>query len=254
LAEIIHIPFHDEEILAVDLDGKPHIVLKPAIDTIGLEYWSQVEKLKSRSWARTDLCPVRQRDGRTRDVVIVDLRTFLMLLATVDERRVAKDVKPKLIAYQAEVADVIEAYWTQGGIINPRATDPQIAAIIDRTKRQAEVLRVLDGIVDPTWLESQARHIAARALGKAPEDDPAHRLLTVGEYLDEHGVTAAAARKLAPQFGKRLKALYLQRHGQPPGISRRFVDGAQRDVAVYTETDRDLFDHVWHHLTKHDAA
>lgn len=254
-SDIVRIPFHGDEILCVDVDGKPHIVLKPALERIGLDYWAQVRKLRERSWASTALKAVQVSDqDQRREMVTCDVRTFLMLLATVDERRVATDVAPMLIAYQAEVADAIEAYWTQGGAINPRATDTQLAAIIDRAKRQAEVLRVLDGLVDARWLESKARHLAARALGEEPEDDPAARLLTVGEYLDERGMTAAAARKLAPQFGKRLKALYIQRYGEPPGTSRRFVDGAQRNVAVYTERDRDLFDRIWDDLTGADAA
>jgi hypothetical protein len=257
MSEIVNIPFHGDELLVVDVDGKPFVVLKPAIEAIGLDYWTQVEKLRGKSWAVTRQSPVAKANdpySKTYDMVVCDVRTFLMLLATIDERRVAKEIAPKLIAYQAEVADAIEAYWTKGGAINPRATDEQIAAIIDRAKRQAEVLRVLEGIVDRTWLESKARHVAARALGEEPEDDPATRLLTVGEYLDEHGVTGAPARKLSPQFGKLLKARYLQRHGEPPGTSRRFVSGAQRDVAVYTEADRDLFDAVWHELTDDTAA
>jgi hypothetical protein len=49
----------------------------------------------------------------------------------------------------------------------------------------------------------------------------------------------------SPRFGKALKAAYVRRHGEMPGTARRFIDGAQRDVAVYTEADRDLFDAVW---------
>ena len=65
---------------------------------------------------------------------------------------------------------------------------------------------------------------------------------------------AAATRKLSSRFGRQLKAHYVRRHGQPPGTSRRFVSGAQRDVAVYTEADRDLFDAVWSDLTDDAAA
>jgi prophage antirepressor-like protein len=150
--------------------------------------------------------------------------------------------------------EVLPAIRKHGGYVSPGATLEQRAAILGINEAQARVLHALNGIVDPTWLESKARHLAARALGEEPEEDPAKRLLTVGEYLEERGVTATAARKLAPTFGKRLKALYLARHGEPPGKSRRFVDGAQRDVAVYTEADRDLFDAVWSELTDDAAA
>jgi hypothetical protein len=243
-AEIVRIPFHGDDILCVEVDGRPHIVLKPALESIGVDYWTQVEKLRSRSWAGTRQSPVPTAGG-VQQMMTCDVRTFLMLLATIDERRVGKDVKPKLVAYQAEVADAIEAYWTKGGAINPRATDDQLAAIIDRARAQAEVLRILDGIVDPRWLESKARHVAARALGEEPEEDPAARPVTVGEFLDGQGVTATAARKLAPTFGKKLKAAYIRRHGEAPGTAPRFVDGAQRSVAVYTVADLDLFEQVW---------
>jgi hypothetical protein len=244
-AEVVHIPFHGDDVLCVDEDGRPSLILKSALESIGVDYWSQVEKLRGRSWARTGQRLVRQSDGRPREVITVDVRTFLMLLATIDERRVGKDVKPKLIAYQAEVADAIEAYWTKGGAINPRANREQLDAIAETARRQADVLRLLDGIVDPRWLESKARHVAARALGEEPEEDPAARPITVGEYLADQGVTATAARKLSSTFGKKLKAAYIRRHGEATGTSRRFIDGAQRDVAVYTEADRDLFEQVW---------
>lgn len=244
-SEVVLVPFHGDELMCVDEDGQPQVVLKPVLESIGVDYWSQVEKLRGRSWARTGQSLVRQSDGRPREVITVDVRTFLMLLATIDERRVGKDVKPKLIAYQAEVADAIEAYWTKGGAVNPRASREQLAEIAGLAERQMAVLRLADGLVDSRWLESKIRHVMARALGEEPEDDPAGRPLTVGEYLDDHGMTAAAARKLSPRFGKRLKAAYVRQNGETPGTARRFIDGAQRDVAVYTERDRDLFDAVW---------
>lgn len=245
MSDLVQLDFHGDQLLLADVDGKPHVVLKPAVEGLGLDYPTQYNKLRGRSWATVGQRPMVAGDGRLREMVTVDVRTFLMLLATIDEKRVAKDVAPKLVMYQAEVADAIEAYWTKGGAINPRATEEQLAAIIDRAERQARVLTALSGIVDPAWLESKARHVAARALGEEPEDELSRRPLTVGEYLEERGVEAGFIRKVSGNFGKALKRLYVARHGNPPGKVRRFVDGAHRDVAVYTEADRDLFDTVW---------
>lgn len=55
-----------------------------------------------------------------REYVTVDVRTFLMLLATVPVARVAESIRSKLVAYQREIADVIEQYWTRGRVVNPR--------------------------------------------------------------------------------------------------------------------------------------
>jgi hypothetical protein len=244
MSEIVRIPFHGEEVLCVEEDGKPRVILKPALESIGVDYWTQVEKLRRRSWAGTSQSPV-PTSGGVQEMVTCDVRTFLMLLATIDERRVGKDVAPKLIAYQAEVADAIEAYWTKGGAINPRATREQLNEIAKTADLQMGVLSKMSGLVDARWLEAKAREVAARALGEEPEQDPATRVLTVSDYLGDQGVTAKAMRKLAGNFGKKLKAAYVRRHGEIPRTAPRFVDGAQRDVAVYTEADRDLFDAVW---------
>lgn len=252
---VVRIPFHSDELFLVESDGKPLVVLKPVIEAIGLDYWAQVERLRKHSWAALGKRQVQvPGQQQRREMLVCDTRTFLMWLATVDENRVAEDVRAKLVMYQSEVADAIEAYWTKGGAVNPRATEEQLTAIIDRSERQMRVLRLAEGLADPRWLESKIRHVAARALGEEPEEDHSARPITVGEYLDEQGVTASAARKLSPRFGKMLKARYVARHGEPPGKSRRFVDGAQRDVAVYTEADRDLFDAVWNDLTDDAAA
>jgi hypothetical protein len=116
MTDLVQIPFRDGEILAVEIDGKPHIVLRPALEAIGLDYSTQLAKLRGRSWACVGLCPTQMPgDTQRREVVTVDVRTFLMLLATIDERRVADEVRPKLVAFQSEVADVIERHFTKRG-------------------------------------------------------------------------------------------------------------------------------------------
>lgn len=248
--EIVCTPFSGGEVLAVEVNGKPHVFLRSALERLGIDYSNQLKKLKAKSWA----CVVTSTtqlpgDTQSRDHVIVDVRTFLMLLATIDERRVAANARPILIAYQSEVADAIEAYWTKGGAINSRATEDQLNAIIGRAKAQADVLGALQGIVDPAWLEAKARHVAARALGEEPETDPATRPLTVGEYLQDKGIRDAHLRSVSTQMGRRVKGLYVGVHGVEPGKVDRFIDGALRSVFAYTEADRPLFDQAWHALT-----
>lgn len=107
------------------------------------------------------------------------------------------------------------------------------------------ILQMATGLVDPSWLEAKTRHTIARALGEQPEIDPATRPLTVGEYLQDRGLSGAALRSASTKFGRRLKALYRDSRGADPGQVERFVDNALRSVASYTEADRALFDAVW---------
>lgn len=113
MTEIVHVPFNGDDVLCADIEGRPHVILKPALDQIGLDYHSQRQKLDGKSWATKVLITSVGDDGRSREMIAVDLRTFLMLLATVDERRVSESVRPALVAYQSKVADVIEAYFTK---------------------------------------------------------------------------------------------------------------------------------------------
>lgn len=244
MTDIVTVPFHGDDILTVAIDGEPHIVLKPALEAIGLDYWSQVEKMRTRSWATTGQRPVVAADGKTRDMLTVDVRTFLMLLATVDERRVAKDVRPKLVTYQAEVAKAIEQYWVAGGAINPRASHDQLERIAALTERRIAMLRLADGLVDRAWLEAKTRHEIARGLGEEPEVDAGTRPLTVGEYLQDKGVSGSALRSLSGRFGRALKSRFVAEYGYEPAATERFVDGALRQVAGYTEQHRPLFDRV----------
>lgn len=120
MSAIVRVPFHGDEILTVDHAGKPHVILKPAFEAIGLDAARQIAKVQRQPWAGTAVTAVPTAGG-VQQMVTADVRTFLMALATIPAARVAEHVRPKLIEYQSDVADVIEKYWTHGQVINPRA-------------------------------------------------------------------------------------------------------------------------------------
>jgi hypothetical protein len=244
MTDIVHIPFNGGEVQAVEIDGKPHVLLRPVFEVIGLNADRQIAKLQQQPWACTAVTAVQVGDQR-RNMIAADVRTFLMALATIPASRVSDEARPVLIAYQSEVADAIEAYWTKGGAINSRATQDQLTAIANQAKAQMDVLAAAKGIVASSWLEAKARHVAARALGEEPELDPMARPLTVGEFLEDKGLTAAERRSVGSKLGGRIKGLYIGEHGRMPGKSERFVDGALRSVYAYTERDRPLFELAW---------
>lgn len=253
MTDIVRIPFNGSEVLAVDTNGKPHVILRPVFEAIGLDADQQIRKLQRQPWASTVVTTVQVGDQR-RSMIAADVRTFLMALATIPASRVSDEARPVLIAYQSEVADAIESYWTKGGAINSRATEDQLAAIITRAKGQADVLAALRGIVAPSWLEAKARHVAARALGEEPELDPMARPLTVGEFLEDKGLTAAERRSVSSKLGGRIKGLFIGEHGRMPDKVDRFIDGALRPVYAYTEKDRPLFELAWAALSASTRA
>jgi hypothetical protein len=235
------------------VDGQPHIVLKPAVEALGLSYPAQSRKLKSRSWATVAQTATVAEDGKVREMDAVPVRTFLMMLATVNENRVAEDVRPTLVAFQNETADAIEAYWTEGGAINERATDEQLDAlqqqIEERRIRRAlglvQLIAAMDDSVDPKWKRSRQLHHYAEATGEIAEIAPEDRALLVETYLKDRGLSKDERRSVRSSFGRRVSLAYEMKHGEKPKDSIGLVDGRERAVKSYTEADRPMFDKVW---------
>lgn len=98
------IPFHGTNIQSVEIDGNPHIVLKPMVESIGMDYSRQLQKLKGKSWATMGMTATVGADGKSREMTVIDLRTLTMWLATIDENRVSEEARPLVVAYQSEVA------------------------------------------------------------------------------------------------------------------------------------------------------
>lgn len=238
----ITVPGTDRQIVATEIDGKPFVSLRHACDAIGLAVDSQRRKLRGRSWAVVTQEVSTGSDGKSYEMTLIDRRTFTMWLGGIDENRVSPDARPILIAFQAEAADALDAYFNEGGAINPRATDDQL----DRITRQVAVLQALKGIVDPKHLEAKGRLLAARALGEAPELNAADIPLYVSDYLASKGLKASLVAAKASGFGKRLKARYIVEHDrEPERHHQQLPNGTIREVYAYTEADRPLFESVW---------
>ncbi|WP_269821478.1 phage antirepressor N-terminal domain-containing protein [Mycolicibacterium smegmatis] len=246
------VPGANRQIIATLIDGKPMVSLRHACEAIGLATDSQRRKLRTRSWATVTQEVSVAEDGKPREMTMIDRRTFTMWLGGVDENKVSEEARPVLVAFQAEAADALDAYFNEGGAINPRATEDQLDRLARQAQSQAAVLQALKGIVDSKHLEAKGRVILARALGEAPEIAEADVPLYVSDYLAGKGLNRSLVDAKAPGFGKRLKARYIVEHDREPEQHHQTLpNGTVRKVYAYTEADRPLFDSVW---AKHYAA
>lgn len=232
--------FGDHEMrFGVTEDGTPYVVASDFAKALGYREADRVTRLlDAEEWGTQNL-GTSESSGR------VAVRPVSVIYESGMWELVFRSSKPAAKALKSRVKEILREIRVNGGYISPTATEDQLDAISRRAESQAKVLAALKGIVDKSWLEAKARHVAARALGEEPEVDPATRPLTVGEYLEDRGVTGSALRSLSTKFGKLLKAAYRDRYDREPGTTKRFVDGAMRDVAAYTEKHRTLFDRVW---------
>lgn len=242
----IPVPGTDATIAATEIDGRPMVALRPMCDAIGISFDAQYRKLKTRSWATVASTAMVAADGKVRDMVMIDRRTMTMWLATLDEKRVNDAARPIVVAFQAEAADALDAYFHDGGAINPSATEDQLDRLARQAHAQAAVIQALKGIVDPKHLEAKGRIVLARALGEEPEIAPADVPLYVSDYLKSKGLASDMVAAKASGFGKRLKGLYISERGdEPKKAYQNLPNGTVRQVFAYTEADRPLFDQVW---------
>lgn len=244
--ELVSIPFHGQSVQSVEIDGKPHVVFRPLVESLGLDADSQMKRLRRHSWATTVKMTGVGLDGKNREMTCIDLRTLTMWLATIDENRVSEEARPLVVAYQNEVADAIESYWAKGGAINPRATEHQQKAMMFELRSQMELAQAVKGLIHDAFLEAKARIILARGMGETPELDPTTRPLYVQQFLKEKGLSKKQLGSKASGFGKRLKNRWTAVNGvEPKKAPIELTNGRIIEVYGYTEADRPLMEQVW---------
>lgn len=261
--EIARVPFMNGFIDTVLVNDEPHVVIRPTLAGMGVDPDSQLKKLKRKSWGSTVVTTVQvPGDSQARDVAVVDLDTWSMLLANIDESRVSEAARPLVVEYQKKSARALREYWTQGGAVNPAATRDQVANLrdrldgVERARLAQERLSAMGvakqfGLVNSSYVEAMARTELARMNGEEPDIDPADITITCDEFLTEQGVSGADLGSARTRLGKTVAALYRARYGKDPQTIKRPINGVHRDVKVYTHRDIDLFETAWAEVGRH---
>lgn len=242
----IPVPGTTASLMASEIDGKPMVALKPMCEALGVDVESQRRKLTSKSWAVAVMSTATGADGKSYQMTMIDRRTLTMWLATIDENRVSDEARPIVIAFQREAADALDAYFHQGGVINPRATEHQMNALIFQSRAQLELCQAAKGLIHPDHLEAKARVVLARGLGEHAELDPGRKPLYTQDFLRSKNLSSKRLKSVAGVFGKRVKKAYTEARGvEPQKYPLDLTNGQTRDVLAYTEADRPLMDAVW---------
>lgn len=243
ISSIVSVPFRGQVIEAQKNGETVKVALKPVCENLGLNANGQIQRLKRHPWATTCVIHAVAGDGRQRELVAVDRRTFTMWLATIDTRRVrSQAARDLIIAYQQEAADALDRYFNTGVAVNEHLLKAQHL----RRMEQVELLQAAEGLVHPDFLEAKTRIVLAREMGETPELDPASRPLYVQDYLKEKQLGSRELQRRGGTFGKQLKQAYIAAHGcEPKRADITTGSGQIRKVYAYTEADRPLFDQVW---------
>jgi hypothetical protein len=158
------------ELITVENDGEPWIVLRPAIEALGMDYSTQMAKLRRRSWAVVGQKPTTGVDGKKYRMSCCTVDTFLMLLATINESKVKPELRPALTVFQRETRDAIGAHWTRGTVVQP-TLPVDLHTLNTAGAAMADVRRII-----ATALDEASRVLADASRGIAqrpPEGLPA---------------------------------------------------------------------------------
>lgn len=236
MSEIMPFNYGDRAVRTVMIDGEPWFV---AVDVCAiLDIRDASDAVRRLDEDDRGLARVTDQLGRPQQTNIINESGLYELV-------IRSDKSEAKVFRRWITREVLPSIRRQGYYAVPEAQG--------RIESAARVLQTLRGIVEPGWLEAKARILAGRALGEMAEVNPINHPLTVSEFLDEKGFTVTQQRKHSGLFGKRLKRVYRQANGgADPVMTERFVDGAPRQVACYTEEHRPLFEQVWREFFAED--
>jgi prophage antirepressor-like protein len=101
-------------------------------------------------------------------------------------------------------------------------------------------------LLSQAYVTRYVLHSVALVDGTEPPDGP--RLIDVSSFLEGKGFDKETTRRFASRFGKKVRVLFEQKHGEPPRKVHRLVNGGERLVNSYTELDLPLFEEVFEQM------
>lgn len=202
-AELVHVPVPGaDDLLAIQAEGREWAALKPMCETLGIDFATQLRKLRSRSWAVVGQRPITAADGKTYQTAVVDADTIPMWLATIDENRVAEDARPKLIAYQREARQALASYFNQRTSAPALNQLDVLSAALDQieaAQREAQQARQIAAKTDARLDAIEAKHDWFSALGFARYAGITNTSTTAMNRLGRQAASIAKARGITPE-------------------------------------------------------
>ena len=185
----IPVPRTGRALNAAVIDGRPHVSLRHACEAIGVNYSTQLDKLRRRSWASVPLWGTQlPNDTQRREYAMIDRRTLVMWLATIDETRVSDEARPILVAFQAEAADALDSYFGTGVAVATQMT-------------QFDILRqAIDGLEAAQRTAEEAKQIAERSEARLDGIEGRHDWFSALGYAKAKGLPTYT--KFTQRLGK----------------------------------------------------
>lgn len=113
--EMLKVPFLGNELIIVSNDGEPYVVMRSIVDSMGLDWKSQYNKIFQRF--RSCVVEITMQlpyDVQRRKVVCMKLKKLPAWLYTIQPNKVKPEIRERIIRFQEECDEVLWQYWTTG--------------------------------------------------------------------------------------------------------------------------------------------
>lgn len=113
---ITPVKFHDATLITIDINGVPHVALRPICEAIGLDWQAQHARIQRHPALSTCVFLTKTRlpgDTQSREVLVLPIDKLNGWLFGVNAARVRPELRDKLIQFQRECFDVLHQHFVQ---------------------------------------------------------------------------------------------------------------------------------------------
>lgn len=112
-AQLMPVPFRDDTVVLLGRDNEPYVAMRPIVENMGLAWSPQRTKLAERFGPVVTEIVTTGVDGKQYAMSCLPLRKLAGWLYTINPKKVAPELRDKIIQYQEECDEVLWRYWTK---------------------------------------------------------------------------------------------------------------------------------------------
>ena len=183
LATLDEVPFPaagDTLMVATGPDGSNYTSLNHACDSIGVDFSTQLRKLKGLSWSGVVIMTTPDERGRPQAHTMIPVDSMPMWLATINVNKVAPELRGKIELYQCEARQVLADWFLRKQA--PAAAQPQpaisevvVRALVDAVRLFANAVAAFTAIITEKRKAPSPQPDAVQACGATRWQPHGHR-------------------------------------------------------------------------------
>lgn len=126
---ITKVPFYGNELITVEQSGEIYVAMKPVVEGIGIDWYSQYRKIISSQRYSHMTIPFETVGGK-QDMIFLPLKKLNGWLFSINADKCRPDIRQRVKTYQEECFQVLYEYFHNGGAVNRNINQDQLAGLL----------------------------------------------------------------------------------------------------------------------------